>query len=62
MIKVTGIEWVGNKNLPTEINVDDYNVCEFEFYGILTKKYHCDISCYCIDNGKSLQVIIPTEI
>ena len=60
-MKATEIEWIGNKNLPTEVDLpDDYNV--FEIYDWLVDKYHCDIDSYCIlcKNG-SVNVIMIEE-
>lgn len=57
-MKATNIEWIMNKNLPTEVDLpDDYNV--FKIYDWLVDKYHCDIDSYCVlcKNG-SVKVIM----
>lgn len=57
-MRVTEIDWVGNKNLPTEVDVpDDYNASEI--YDLLVEKYHCDISCYCMHTERSINYIFP---
>lgn len=57
-MRVTEIDWVGNKNLPTEVDVpDDYNASEI--YDLLVEKYHCDISCYCMHTERSINYVFP---
>ena len=46
-MKAINIEWIGNKNLPTEVEApDNYNI--FEIGECLMEKYHCDIDSYCV--------------
>lgn len=61
-MKAINIEWIGNKNLPTEVDLpDDYNV--FEIGEWLIEKYHCDIDSYCVlcKNG-SVNVIMVESL
>lgn len=56
-MKVIDVEWIGNKNLPTEIEApDNYNI--FEIGEWLMEKYHCDIEGYCVLDEKGLNTII----
>lgn len=56
-MKVIDVEWIGNKNLPTEIEApDNYNI--FEIGEWLMETYHCDIEGYCVLDEKALNTII----
>jgi hypothetical protein len=56
-MKVIDVEWIGNKNLPTEVEApDNYNI--FEIGEWLMEKYHCDIEGYCVLDEKGLSTII----
>lgn len=60
-MKAIDIEWIGNKNLPKEVDVpDNYNF--FEIGAWLVEKYHCDIDSYCVSDGESLRIIMIEEI
>lgn len=55
-MKVIDVEWIGNKNLPTEIEApDNYNI--FEIGEWLMEKYHCDIEGYCVLDEKEFSTI-----
>lgn len=56
-MKATNIVWIGNKNLPTEVDVpDNYNV--FEMGEWLIEKYHCDIESYHVFDGEGYNIIM----
>lgn len=55
-MKAINIEWIGNKNLPTEVEApDNYNV--FEIGEWLMEKYHCDIDSYCVWDEEGFNTI-----
>lgn len=55
-MKTVDIVWIGNKNLPTEVEApDNYDI--FEIGEWLMEKYHCDIDSYCVWGEKEFSTI-----